>query len=456
MTRNTVIGLCFALAAAGLFAGGGQEAATVPTAIEFWTTETQSERMSTIQLLADTYEALNPGYSVKVVPIEENDWPKQAAAAAAAGNLPALGEMGSENAIQFGAEGLLDMEATTAFIKDLGKSKFYAGALKLLRSPKRGTYYAVPYHGWIQGIWYRQDWFEDAGLKAPTTWKSIKEAAEYFHKPSENQYGILIGTTAEGYSEQVFTQFAISNKARIFDAEGNLVFNSPEMKETIEYYAELAKLTLPGPQTWRARDYYLQGKMAMFFYSTYIMDDLALQKVAAGSLTGDNFKDLTGATFDPDLANKTAFAPIITGTADASYGVIVAMGLFNQSDSAKTAAAAKFLSYLFEEDSYVAFLHMAPGGMNPVIEGISSSDNFMDDPKGIYEHYGKEKMDEIISGLKSIQRFGIVDGNLIEEYGTIFGQQIIPQMIYKITQEGEDIDSAMAWAEAEMQKAIGM
>ena len=45
---------------------------------------------------------------------------------------------------------------------------------------------------------------------------------------------------------------------------------------------------------------------------------------------------------------------------------------------------------------------------------------------------------------------------LIEEYGAIFGQQIIPQMIYKITQEGEDVDRAMAWAEAEMKKAIGM
>ena len=53
------------------------------------------------------------------------------------------------------------------------------------------------------------------------------------------------------------------------------------MKEAVEYYAELAKYNPPGPQTWRARDYYLQGKLAMFYYSTYIMDDLALAEVAA-------------------------------------------------------------------------------------------------------------------------------------------------------------------------------
>ena len=80
----------------------------------------------------------------------------------------------------------------------------------------------------------------------------------------------------------------------------------------------------------------------------------------------------------------------------------------------------------------------------------------MNDPKGIFTRYGKAKMDEIISGLESIQRFGIVEGNLIEGYGKIFNQQIIPQMIYRITQEGENIDKAMAWAEAEMKKAIGM
>jgi multiple sugar transport system substrate-binding protein len=432
-------------------AGGAKEQRVE---FEFWTTETQSDRMSTIQLLVDTFQALNPQIKITVVPVDENDMPKQVAASAAAGTLPAVAEFGSENAIDFGAEGLLDMDATTGLIRSIGVDRYYAGTLKLLESPKRDSYYALPYHGWIQGIWYRSDWFKDAGLKTPETWEDIESAAKYFYKPGENQYGILVGTKAEVYTEQCFTQFAISNKARLFDKNGNLIFNSPAMKETIQYYAKLAKYNPPGPQTWRARDYYLQGKMAMFFYSTYIMDDLALQEAAAGSLTSEYFKELKGAKFDPELANKTGFAPKITNRQPSSYGVIVALGLFKQDDAATMAGAQKFIEYMYGEDAYVSFLHMAPGGMNPVLREIAESEKFMNDPKGIFKRYGKKKMGEIISGLENIQRFGIVEGNLIEDYGPIFSQQIIPQMIYKITQENMDVQKAMDWAEAEMKKVM--
>jgi len=437
----------------GVFAKG-QDEEIGPASIEYWTTQTESERMSTIQVLVDTFEALNPEISITVVPVQEPDVPKQVASSAAAGTLPAFAEMGSENIIAFGAEGLLDMDTATDTIKSIGKSRFYSGTLKLLQSPKRGTFFGLPYHGWIQGIWYRKDWFADAGLKPPTTWEDIEAANEVFYKPAENMYGILVGTTAEPYTEQCFTQIAISNKARLFDAEGNLIFNSPEMKEAIEFYAKMAEANPPGPQTWRARDFYIQGKMAGFFYSTYIMDDLAILEVATGSLTGDHFKELAGASFDPQLADKTGFTPQIKNKQPASYGVIVGFAFFKKDEPAQTAAAKRFAEFLYTEDPYVTFLHMAPGGMNPVLKEISESAKFMADPKGIFTRYGQEKMAEIVSGMENLMRFGIVDGNLIEEYGTIFAKQIIPQMMYKITQEKQDVDKAMAWAEGEMKKAI--
>jgi multiple sugar transport system substrate-binding protein len=421
---------------------------------EMWTTQTQSDRVSSIQLLVDTFMAINPGIDVTLVPVEENDLATQIAASAAAGTLPALGEGGTEYAISFGSEGLLDMDAATAFIKSIGKSRFYQGTLDILQSPTRGKYYAVPYHGWIQGIWYRKDWFADAGFDAPDDWDSIEKATQHFYQPDKNQYGILVGTKAEVFSEQVFTQFAISNRARLFDKDGNLIFNSPRMKEALDYYAKIAKFNPPGPQTWRGRDYYMQGKMAGFFYSTYIMDDLALAEVAAGSLTGDNFADLQGGSFDTALVENTAMASKISKRQPASYGVVVTYAFYKQDDPGKTAAASMLLDYMFTEDAYVSYMHIQPGGMNPVIKEIAASDKFLDDPRNIFERYGKDKLEEIISGLENIQRFGIVDGYLIEDYGKIFTQQIIPQMIFKITQEGEDVQKAMDWAEGEMKKAI--
>jgi multiple sugar transport system substrate-binding protein len=440
------------------FAAGQSEAAEEtqisegPVEIDFWSTETQSDRQAIIQVLIDTFEIMNPNVKINLIPVDENDMATQLNTAAAAGNLPALLESAAENAVAFGSQGLLDSGAVTDLINTIGKDKFYEGTLKLNETSAPGSYYAAPFHGWVQGIWYRADWFEAAGLNPPSTWQDILKAAEYFYQPDNNQYGILVGTTAEAYTEQCFTQFAMSNGGALFDKEGKLIFNSSEMKEAVEFYTELAKFNPPGPQTWRARDYYLQGKLAMFFYSTYIMDDLAIAEVAAGSLTSDNFENLAGTSFDPDLVANTRMASTITNTEDAGFGVVVSLSLPDQGDPAKTAAAKSFMRYLYTPNAYITWLHMAPGGMNPVLKDIAVNARFQNDPKGIFNNYGMDKMAEIINGLDNIETFSIVEGNRISAASSIYSKQIIPQMLYKITQEGMDVDKAMAWAEEEMGK----
>ncbi len=462
MKRKTVTAaVLMALVSAFVFAGGGKDAAgtsaaetTGPVEIEFWTAQTQSDRMAIIQVLVDTYAALNPNVKVKVVPVDENDLPTQLNAAAAIGALPALVELGSENAVAFGAEGYLDTVAAKAVLDDIGANRFYQGVLDLLRSSS-GEYYALPYHGWIQGLWYREDWFKEAGLNPPSTWDDILKAARYFHKPEKNQYGILVGTRAEVYAEQCFTPIAMSNNAALFDRTGKLIFNSPAMKEAVQFYAELAKFNPPGPQNWRARDYYIQGRMAMFFYSTYIMDDLALASAAADSLTGKNFNDLGGGSaFDPDLVKKTKMVPIIRNKSASGYGVVLAMGIGKQKDPRVTEAAQRFLRYLYTPNTYITFLHMAPGGMNPALREIATNPRFQNDPQSLFKNYGPEKMAEIIEGMDRIKTFSIVDGYRVPAASKIFAKQVIPQMLYAVTQEKVPVDTAMARAEAEMKKIM--
>ena len=447
-----------------VWAGGQGEAAVEedataveaegPVSIDFWTTQTQSDRMATIQVLIDTFEALNPNISINLVAVDENEMATQINTAAAAGTLPGMIESAAENAVAFGSEGLLNEQAITKVINDIGKEKFYAGTLRLNETASKGSYYAVPFHGWVQGLWYRSDWFEEAGLNPPSTWEDIRKAAEYFYQPDENQYGILVGTKAEAYAEQCFTQIAMANGAQLFNADGSLIFNSPEMQEAVEYYTKLAEFTPPGPQSWRARDYYLQGKMAMFFYSTYIMDDLALEENAADSLSSENFADLEGKSFDPQLVQNTRLAATISNTQDAGYGTIVSFGIPAHGDQQKIDAAQRFIKYLFTPNAYITWLHMAPGGMNPVLKDIATNARFQNDPKGIFQHYGAEKMAEIIQGLDAIETFSIVDGKRMAEASTIYSKQIIPQMIYKITQEGMSVEKAMDWAENEMRKVM--
>ena len=424
--------------------------------IEFWTFETQSDRVKTIQLLIDTFQALNPDISVKLISVDENDIPSQMAAASAAGNLPGLIEVGSELAMAFGEEGILDIQGTTKLLNRIGRDRFFQGPLKMVETPEPGKYYGLPYYGWVQGIWYRADWFKKAGLEPPDTWDNILKAAKTLHKPEENIYGILMGTKADLYTEQCFTHLALSNGAGEFNSRGDLVFNSKETLDTLKYYMELAKYTPPGPQTWRSRDYYLQGRMAMFFYSTYIMDDLALAEIAADSLTDKHFQELKGNVFDPQLVDNTGVVSSITGTQPACYGSIVALALVNQGSSEKEEASQRLAAFMYEPMSYITFLHMSPGGMNPVLRDIAEMPEYINDDKGIFRRYGHDKMTSIVEGLDSIGSFTTVEGNSFPAAGKIYAKMIIPRMIYSVTIEGMDPQKAIALAEEQMRKVVGV
>ena len=422
--------------------------------IEFWTTETQSDRVKTIQLLMDTFQALNPDITVKLIPVDENDLPSQIAAAAAAGTLPHIIEAGSELTIAFGEEGILDVPLSTELVKKVGEKRFYRGALKMLSAREKGEYYGLPYHGWVQGIWYRKDWFKKAGLNPPDTWENILKAAKVFYKPEDNQYGILVGTKPEVYTEQCFTHFALSKGVREFNDNGKLVFNSPETLETLKFYKQLSGFNPPGPQSWRARDYYLQGKMAMFFYSTYIMDDLALAEIAAESLTSEHFQDLKDSTFDPELVNNTGVVSIIKRKKPAGYGSIVALGIIKKQGDEERNAVKKLVEFMYEPFSYITFLHMAPGGMNPVLRDIADMPEYLDDPRGIFIKYGREKIETLMEGLDNIGSFTTVNGKAFPASGRIYSKMIIPQMIYSVTIEGKSPEEAVEWAEGEMKKVI--
>lgn len=426
---------------------------TAGTAAEvtFWTSETPPERVAVITYLANVFMALHPDINVRVVSIDENDLLQQAIARQGTPQAPTLVNTGGELIAALGEKHLLDTRAATTFVESIGKKRFFKGALEFLAMPKAG-YYGVPHHGWVQCIWYRADWFEKAGLAPPTTWKNILKAATHFNNPEKGIYGILVGTKADMYAEQVFTQIALSNNATMFTPDGRLAFNSPRMVEALDFYLQLAENTPPGPQTWRGRDFYIQGRLAMLFYSTFIMDDLALSSAAADSLGTTNFKNLTGARFDPFLAGNTQMTPTIHRQSTSGYGTINGFALFRIADSKTRKATIEFLSFLYQPGPYTEWLHMAPGGMMPVLRGMAENEPFIRDPQGVFRRYGRPKIRRILSGLDSVRSFGLVKGHRNPLASIIYAERIIPQMIVKAKNREMTPEQAVAWAEQEMRR----
>ncbi|MBM7557027.1 ABC transporter substrate-binding protein [Halanaerobacter jeridensis] len=411
------------------FFGFGDDDEDEPTKITYWTTQVESSRLEVIKGLAKKFTE-ETGIEVKVVPVEENDFSTKLSAAQAGNKLPQVMEMGVQKILRLGNAGLLDIEAAGDVINSYGRDDFYQGPLEMTQVANGDGNYAVPFHGWVQGIWYREDWFEEAGLEAPTNWENILKAAKHFHKPDQKQYGIIFGTKKDAYARQTFTQFALSNDARVFNEEGELVYNSPEMLETYKYLKDLANYTQPGPETWRdGRNLFLNDQVAMMFYSTYIMSDLV----------GEN------------MVEKTGFASKMEHSSAATFGQVVGLSITSTNSDAKEEAAKKFVKFLHDKKNYIEFLHMAPGGMNPVRKSIAQSKEYKDNKT--ISVYG-DKATEIASGLDNIGKFGFVGGKVFPKMGDIGARYVIGDSINQMTERDWEAQKALDYATNKMKEIV--
>lgn len=438
-----------------IFLSSAGESESEVTTITFWTDQTQTERLAQIQLLMDTFEALNPEYKVELAAVDINEMTQQVMTAVNSGTTPNLLHTTTQFLLSFDEEGLIDTKAGEEVMNTLGKDRFYQGSVDFSASVSNPGYFMIPYHFMVQGIWYRKDWFEENGLAAPNTKESLLAAAKFFYQADNNQYGLLLGTKAqEQYNEQCFLQIATAHNAYLFNTDGSLAIDSPEMMEALEYYRELAQYTPPGPQTWRSRDYYLQGKLAMFFYSSYIMDDLSIQEVAANSLTSENFADLEGADFDKNLVVNTGFVPTFTWDVESGYAEINGLSIVKSDNQKAVEGTKRLVEYLFEKDNYISWVHMVPGGMFPVLKEVVASEEFFNDPKGVYNRYGKDKINTLVAGVNNPKAFTIRDGVVYPDAATVASKLIIPDMIYQITEEGTPIPEAVADAKRQIEAAL--
>ena len=164
------------------------------TVIEFWTTDNEEDRVNTYEAVAARYMEMHPEVEIRIVPIEEGGVTQRIATAQAANRLPDIVRMGIERVAAFAADGILDEDAAMATIDSIGLDDFRAGPLAMVQNPATGNYAAIPYDGWIQAIWYRQDVFDGAGLNAPIAWEDIKAACEALPGTGNLLYGITLGT----------------------------------------------------------------------------------------------------------------------------------------------------------------------------------------------------------------------------------------------------------------------
>ena len=413
------------------------------TVIDFWTTDNEEDRVDVYEAIAERYMAEHPEVEIRIVPIEEAGVSQRIATALAANRPPDIIRMGVERVAAFAADEILDEDAAEAVIAGLGEDDFRSGPLQMVTNPSTGMRAAVPYDGWIQAIWYRDDVFQEAGLNPPVSWDDIQAACEALPGTGNLLYALTLGTDpGQNYPHQVFEQVAMSNNAWPFDEAGNVTMNTPEMIEALEFYTGLQECALPGPQFWRgAREAYELDQSGMLFYSTYIMDDLV---EGSGLEEGGNVEIPV-----EDLPFKTGFASEMVGpNGSASYGQLVTLGIPKGADP----EAVDVVQFFMTDDNYQDVLALAPFGKVPVlksaVDGWSGLSPF-------FEFYSDDTMDQIANGFETMQRWLFrpgYDATQRAVIGDIEGRLLISQAISNVALEGSMTpETAAEWLQEQVE-----
>jgi ABC-type glycerol-3-phosphate transport system substrate-binding protein len=103
----------------------------------------------------------------------------------------------------------------------------------------KGNLYAIGLYGETTLLYYRKDWFAEAGMAPPSTMDELLKAAKYFTNPPE-RYGIALrGLRGEGMNVYIWTGFLRAFGGKFFDENWEPVFNSQEAVQATKFYKDL-------------------------------------------------------------------------------------------------------------------------------------------------------------------------------------------------------------------------
>ncbi|SDZ26232.1 carbohydrate ABC transporter substrate-binding protein, CUT1 family [Micromonospora pattaloongensis] len=213
----------------------------------------------------------HPGTDVVVQYIPWLEAPKKFQAALAGGDGPDVTELGNTETQGWAAQdALADLTARMAgwpegkdILPDLVKNAQLDGAQ-----------YGVPWYAGVRAMYYRTDWFAEAGVKPPTSWDELVAAAKAVQAKKPGTYGIAL----PGNSELPFYSILWSAGGEIATRDGDAWksgYTSAEARRAVSFWTELVtrhKVAPPAAAGWNeidARTQFATGRAAMAFAGSW-------------------------------------------------------------------------------------------------------------------------------------------------------------------------------------------
>lgn len=416
MIKSKIV-LLSALVSCALISGCKEENKN-NVSIEFMHSSVEQERQAVISKLIARFEKENPGITVKQVPVEEDAYNTKVITLSRSGSLPEVIETSHDYAKVMDKEQLIDRKAVATVISNVGEGAFYDGVLRIVRTEDGSAWTGVPVSAWIGGIWYRKDVLAKAGLEEPKNWQQLLDVAQKLNDPANKKYGIALPTAESVLTEQSFSQFALSNQANVFNAEGKITLDTPEMMQALTYYRNLAANTMPGSNDiMEVKDAFMNGTAPMAIYSTYI---------------------LPAVIKEGDPKNVGFVVP--TEKNSAVYGMLTSLTITAGQKTEETEAAEKFVTFMEQADNIADWVMMSPGAALPVNKAVVTTATWKDND--VIKALG-ELPNQLISELPNIQVFGAVGDKNFTRMGDVTGSGVVSSMVHNVTVGKADLPGTL-------------
>lgn len=391
--------------------------------LTWWQPDIRDEWVAAYEMVIASFEEENPNVTVEVEVVPFGDLASQIQVARQSGTLPDL--IYSFGLLHTGwafSDMLLPLDDVLA---DLGRDNFPSGLMAT--SEIGGTVYAIPLAAYPHVLWYRADWFEDAGQEAPSSWEDMLQAAEVLHGDDRVGFG-LYGATQQPF---IVLSLMAANGASTFDEDGNVVINSEGTVEALEMLRSMAGFAESGAITQAQNDVRLafaeEDCCAMFLSSTSV-----------ANFIGDRPDAFGGVPLPSNRGDKSA-------TLD--YAALVATNETQHPEEAK-----EFIRHWYADEALALdWATTTVTGHIATHQAVTSSDEYWAHPRiAPVEAALRAGMEAAVRGVGTGATFGPHPCT-----ADLYAQDVWVEMMQRVIIGGESSEAVAEWAHETIEGMCG-
>jgi multiple sugar transport system substrate-binding protein len=213
--------------------------------ITFWDENAGPQRTPYYEELIKRFEDANPTIDVEYVGLPNKSAKQKYDAAIAASDLPDVGGVQTTWLADFTIRDAL-LPLDPYFDAWSEKDKIDKAVIQSNRDVVLDKkLYQMPNTMNLDILWYRPDWFQEAGVKPPENWDEFFAAVEKMHDKSKNRYGFSIRGGKGGSFQLQRMMYAYSGITDFFDANGKSTINDPKHVEFVKKYLGMYRTYTP-------------------------------------------------------------------------------------------------------------------------------------------------------------------------------------------------------------------